>query len=450
MINFSYHQGIIAAVLPLLLALNAVSASLFSSLYFDTIAKDEIIEEKHITNINQLGTQQQHLHNLRRIVNDASKAGPLVRKNVLRDILDMRQENSNVAMPQEHVGISLTSEGQVVTTHGVRRYTTAQDGNMYSLGSNVTKEEDLAATRFFLNDLVYDGQNGDNAQLSKDISGAQPVSMDSIDSSGRNLIELRREWRNAWKPRYYSSTKDDDDDDHVHTHEHGKGNKKGKGGSKKKGKGGSKKKKDKSGKGKGGKGKGGKGSSPSESPHHHPHHQPHPTNSPHSHNDHPTEPEKKFNKFFTLLLATVDYSITGSPDDIGSSVQLENILYSASGKNIGRALATCVISADKVAQCNYSVVLINNGMKMAELQFQSKQGPQNMTQIPLSVTGGTGTFSGARGSAYEVGQSLNIPVGCNTDPETSVGIKCVDAVWYVSLYEYYDHNFPTASGCTFC
>lgn len=365
---------------------------MFSEIFLNSIAKDEEI----IVDTNIMSQQQEdYPHNLRNInsnvKNVESNVQSMDRHNLLRHLVEMRHASNSMIMHEEQTGRILTAEDFEVPILTRRYMTIAQDGNVYRLGVNVTKEEDLAATRDFLGDLVSFEQNDD-------------VSV---------IPEPRLATRFLHSPQYHHHH-------HHHTHSHQS-----------------------------------KPTKPSKSPPHQ--HHPSPPSPPSHHppqsdESHETEddniPEKKRMKSFALLLRVDDIVNTDDNQSVGSKVVLESTIYSTSGNNIGRGYAVCTIVAEVMAQCDYSVVLTKNGVQVAQLHFKSKI--PSLTYIPISVTGGTGVFSGAQGSAYEAAQDLNVPPGCDAGTDTNTN-QCVSAVMYVTLYEYYDHKFPSSSaGCDFC
>jgi len=385
----SFRQSITFA-LPVLLLLmsNMASSSMFSEMYLNSVVRDEDIQNQHVPQ------KEQYIHNLRRVIynaNNVASSPLLARQEILHDIVNMRHASNSIMMHQEQSGVILTSRGVEVPVHGVRRHNTiARDGNVYSLGHNVTKEDDLAATREFLDDLVSFELNDDAA---KKIKQRKKL-------SSRNL-RLREMAKNT---PYRSNAQ------HPHSHQTKPT------------------------------------TPPTKSPHHH--HQHVPTNSPQLRTEYPTNQPTKDNdstlkkihmKNFNLLISVVNIIDTDVNQAPGSNVILESTVYAPSGKTIGRGFVTCTIVDSTIAQCHYAVSLKKDGVLVAELHFQAKLSSQNKGYIPISVTGGTGMFSGAKGSAYEVQQTINIPAGCGG--EGAQVTQCVNSVWYVTLYEYYDHGY---------
>mmetsp|Transcript_23539 Transcript_23539/g.27100 ORF Transcript_23539/g.27100 Transcript_23539/m.27100 type:complete len:475 (+) Transcript_23539:150-1574(+) len=174
--------------------------------------------------------------------------------------------------------------------------------------------------------------------------------------------------------------------------------------------------------------------------------------------------EKKYMKQFTLLLAPSLFEEADGSGGVITTEQTQVDLFNTSGNSVGKGYKKCyqVVDLDGTLStdsslCTVSLELINNGVMIASLDisFCENRALAGLSQpITFGITGGSGKFSGAQGSGYIESRALNVPGGCTVqdfDSPNGDDLICVNQVWYVTLYEYYDHAYPGMNNaCDFC
>mmetsp|Transcript_53626 Transcript_53626/g.62657 ORF Transcript_53626/g.62657 Transcript_53626/m.62657 type:complete len:402 (-) Transcript_53626:1703-2908(-) len=181
----------------------------------------------------------------------------------------------------------------------------------------------------------------------------------------------------------------------------------------------------------------------------------------------PDKITKRSNNFFVLFTNThrVIEAAKGDQSRLTTSQVAVGSLYSSNGQTVGfykNQRTILFTDADGTATDQSKTNLItelffqHQGKTVATLNIQGDEDPNTeYDAFHYSIISGTGRFSGAAGTLSVEERGLTVPLNCDptdVDFTSRNDNRCVDFVLYVTLYQYWEHDYADYENnkCTFC
>lgn len=168
---------------------------------------------------------------------------------------------------------------------------------------------------------------------------------------------------------------------------------------------------------------------------------------------------RRFDKYLVLFytvdaIATGDLTISedGIETDIGYNGQVQTVtgtLYSSNGLFVGKYfnVNTKIITPENGVDVRSdsflsTYMMYSSGRMIGTLQLQGTLS----NRVFYSIVGGTGRFAGATGFGEGESRQLDVPLGCDFNgnwpgPAGDVSSNCVVGVSYLTLHEFWEHDY---------